>query len=874
MAGEGDSKSSGPEKQAAERRKQIEEIVIAALALSGTWRTAHLDSACGDDPKIRREVDSLLAQENRANTFLETPALEAAARALAAGHSGTLPGRAVGPYRVDALLGAGGMGEVYRAWDPRLRRAVALKFLAREFLSDAAAGERFAAEARAASALSHPNICTVYDVGEMDGRPFIAMEYLEGQTLRARLAGTALPQPVALEYAIQIAQGLVAAHQKGVVHRDLKPENLWVTSEERIKILDFGLAQLSEPAARPQTEGVSTSTATEQGWMMGTAGYMSPEQIRGQPLDHRTDIFSFGAILYEMLGGNRAFHGPSPLDTLIAILNTQPPELADAAANRLVCRCLEKDPARRFQSANELIADLEALLEPRSSAGEADSRRALLPRRRILQAGGIAAATGALLALWKLRPEWRNARSGNGAPHITRLAVLPLANLSGDAQQEYFADGMTDLLITDLGQIGALHVISRPSVMQFKETKKPLAEIAKQLGVEALIVGSVQSSGNRVRITAQLVDASTDQQLWTRAYERELTDVLALQGEVARAIADEIQARVTVEEAGRLSRNHKIVPAALNAYLLGRYYWDQFTEEAILKAVDYFDQAIQLDPAYAAAYGGLAECWSGFLFTDSRPWAETISKARDAATKALALDDTLAETHQAMAVVLYQEWNWKRVESEVRKAIALNPGFPTAHMLYCNMLRHLGRADDSITQAKLALEADPLAMLTNQMLGDAYISARRYNLAIAQFQKALELHPDDSTLKYQLGWAYVYNGAYDKGIEIVRSSQAVDGVDPKLSPDLACINAMIGKPAETRQTLNRLLTLAKKYPVSPGYIALVYLALDEREEGLTWLEKGYAQHSSMMTWLKVDPRFDKVREEPRFQELMRRVGLI
>ncbi len=452
--------------------------------------------------------------------------------------------------------------------------------------------------------------------------------------------------------------------------------------------------------------------------------------------------------------------------------------------------------------------------------------------------------------------------------------MLPLANLSGDIQQEYFADGMTDLLITDLGQIGALRVISRPSVMQFKGTKRPVAEIAKQLGVEALIVGSVQSSGNRVRITAQLVDAVTDQQLWTRAYERELTDVLTLQGEVARAIADEVRAQVTAEEAGRLSRHHKIVPAALDAYLLAWFYWDQFKEETILKAIDYFNQAIQLDPAYAAAYGGLATCWTGFLFTDARPWAEAISKAREAATKALELDDTLAESHHAMAMVRYQEWDWKGVEREVKKAIALNPGFSIAHMLYCNMLRHVGRVDESIVEGKLALEVDPLSMLTNQMLGDAYVNARRYDLAIAQFQKGLDLHPDDSTLQYQMGWAYLYSGAYDRGIETIRSSQAVDGVDPSLSPDLAYIYALTGKRDQTRGILNRLLSLAKNYPVSPGMIALVYVALDERTQALAWLERAYQQHSSMMTWLKTDPRFDKIREEPGFQDLMRRVSLI
>lgn len=871
MSWEGDSKPSMPEEQASERRRQIEEIVIAALALTGARRTAHLDSACGDDTELRREVDSLLAQESRANALLETPALEAAARALAAGDSAALTGRTAGPYRIDSLLGAGGMGEVYRGWDTRLRRAVALKFLPAEFLSDRAAVERFEREARAASALSHPNICTVYDVGEMEGRPFIAMEYLEGQNLRARLGGTALARRTALEYAIQIAHGLAAAHQKGIVHRDLKPENLWVTGEGRIKILDFGLAKLSEPATHPEA---ATASMTEPGRVMGTVGYMSPEQVRGQPLDRRSDIFSFGAILYEMLAGSRTFQGPSAMDILSAILNSEPPELPDPAINRLVRRCLEKDPVQRFQSASDLQFNLEAVLEGRPAAGEKERKRIPLARRRILQVGGGAATIAGLVALGALLPvKWRKGLFGSGAPRITRLAVLPLANLSGNAEQEYFADGMTELLIVDLGQIAALRVISRLSVMQFKGAKTPLPEIAKQLGVGAVIVGSVQSSGNRVRITAQLVDGATEQQLWSRSYERDLTDVLALQGEVARAIAGEIQARVTTEEAGRLARNRKVVPAALDAYLLGRFYWDQFEEETILKAIDYFEQAIQLDPEYAAAYAGIAECWAGFLFDDARPWAETIPKAREAATKALALDDTLAETHQAMAVVHYQEWDWKGVEEEVKKAIALNPGFPTAHMLYSNMTRHQGRADQSIAEAKLALEADPLARLTNQMLGDAYTNARRYDLAIAQFQKALDLHPDDSSSQYQLGWAYVYSGAYDKGIEAIRKSQAAD-VDPSLSPDLAYIDSMTGKRDETRQILNRLLTLAKDNPVSPGMIALVYAALDEREQTLAWLEKAYAQHSSIMTWLKVDPRFDRIRAEPRFQELMRRVGLI
>jgi tetratricopeptide (TPR) repeat protein len=312
----------------------------------------------------------------------------------------------------------------------------------------------------------------------------------------------------------------------------------------------------------------------------------------------------------------------------------------------------------------------------------------------------------------------------------------------------------------------------------------------------------------------------------------------------------------------------------LGEYLLGRHYWDQFTEESILQAIGHYERAIQLDAGYAAAYAGIAECWGGLIFTDARPWDEAIAKAREAATKALALDDALAEAHQSMAVVYYHEWNWRGVEDEVKKAIALNTGFPVSHMQFSNMLRHLGRADESIAEAKLALEVDPLSMLTNQMLGNAYSSARRYGLAIAQYQKGLELYPNDSSLQYQLGWAYVYAGSLDKGIQSIRNSLAVDGVDPNLSPDLACIDAMTGKTGETRRVLTRLLALARKYPVSPGMVALVYTALDERQQALDWLEKAYERHSSMMTWLKTDPRFDRIQGEPRFQELMRRVGLI
>jgi len=845
-------------------RSRIEEIVLAALELSGHPRSAYLDAACGEDGELRREVESMLAQESRAENFLETPALESAARALARSASALSEGRMAGPYCIGALIGAGGMGEVYRAVDTRLQRAVALKFLAGVFSADAAAVERFAHEARAASALNHPNICTVYDVGEIEGRPFIAMEYLEGKTLRACLA-EGLTERDALDYGVQIAQGLAAAHQKQIVHCDLKPENLWIRTEGRVKILDFGLAKFAGPP-RPAGAG---GAVTDPGRIMGTAGYMSPEQVQAQPLDPRSDIFSLGAILHEMLTGSRAFQGDSTVDTMFAILHNEPPELPQPELNGLVRRCLEKDPARRFQSAAEVARELQAALDGRLEASGGPARPARRSRRAVLIAGG-AFSVAALASAWK----WRNRLPGAAPARIARLAVLPLTDLTAGGAQEAFTDGMTDLLITDLGQIGALRVIARPSVMQFKGTKLPLREIARQLGVQAIVVGTVQSSGNRVRITAQLIDPETDQETWAGAYQRELTDVLTLQGEVAHAIADGIQARVTVEEARRLAHKRKIVPAALGAYLLGRYYWDQFTDESLTKALESYQEAIRLDPEYASAYAGVAECWGGLIFSDARPWEEAISKAREAATKAVTLDDELAEAHQAMAVVHYHEWDWKGVETEVRKAIALNTGYSTSHAQYCNMLRHLGRADESIAEAKLAIDVDPLSMVTNQMLGNAYVSARRYPEAIGQYRKGLELHPDDSSLLLLLGWAYVYNGSFDQGIAAIQSSLDVDGIDPRLSPDLAIIDAMRGDRGGARRTLDRLLTLAQSQPVSPGMIALVYIAVDDREQALNWLEKAYQQHSSIMTWLKTDPRFDKVRGEERFQDLMRRVGLI
>lgn len=489
----------------------------------------------------------------------------------------------------------------------------------------------------------------------------------------------------------------------------------------------------------------------------------------------------------------------------------------------------------------------------------------------LLAAGGV--MLGSLLVVYLTG--WYLRLPGFSAPtRIEALAVLPLENLSGDPAQEYFADGMTEALTADLAQIGALRVISRASVMQFKGGKTPLPEIARRLKVDAVVSGGVLRSGQRVRITAELIHASTDRHLWARTYERNLGDVLDLQNEVARAIANEVQARVTPAEKGRLARSRAVNPNAYEAYLKGRHHWNEYTEAALLKSVGYFEEAIRLDSGYAAAHAGLADAWLGLEYTAAAAPEEVHPKALEAVNKALAMDDTLAEAHATMLVLKASEWEWVAAETEARRAIELNPGYALAHSFYSNLLRHLGRREESIAQARRAIELDPLSPMTNEGLADAYLSARQYDLAIEQYRKTLDLHPNQAASHHSLGWAYAYKEMYDKGMEEIGKSIAIYGEDPQLSPDLAYMYAALGKKGESQKILQRLLKTSQQVPIAAHHFALVYVGLGERDKAFAWLEKAYQQRSPMMSWLKVDPRFDGLRPDPRFQDLMRRVGLL
>ena len=533
-----------------------------------------------------------------------------------------------------------------------------------------------------------------------------------------------------------------------------------------------------------------------------------------------------------------------------------------------------QDVGSRAAPALEPESDRSATPAGLDEAAKAGTTAGSVKKRTVWPAVVLAAAVVLALALTLLYlAGWRLPGSGAEA-HIEAIAVMPLENLSGDPAQEYFADGMTEALTADLAQIGALRVIARASVMQYKGTKQPLAQIAQRLNVEGVVSGSVLRSGSRVRITAALIRAATGQQLWVKTYDRNLGDVLDLENEVARAIAAEVQAKVTVQERVRLARNHSVNADAYDAYLKGRYYYNRFTVDGFSKSIEYFEQAIELDPDYASAYAGLADALASLEQIGAAQHEDVHPKALEAASKAIAMDDTLSEAHAAMASVRANDWERSGAEREVKRAIELNPGFSLAHLYYSNMLRHLGRREESIAEARRALELDPLSPLTNEELADAHLSARQYDAAIEQYQKTLDLYPNQAAPRDSLGWAYIYQGKYEQGMEEIRKSIALYGEDPSLSPEIAFIYGMTGKKGEARKVLNRLLSTSKTTPIAAHHFALIYIGLGDKDEAFAWLEKAYQEHSPMMAWLEVDQRFDSLREDPRFQNLMRRVGLI
>ena len=788
-------------------------------------------------------------------------------------------GRALSHYKVLGEIGHGGMGVVYRALDVGLGREVALKLLPPERVADESRRRRFVQEARAAATLEHPHVAVIYEIGEAEGTTFIAMELIRGETLAAVLARGRLEPVRALELATEVAEGLAFAHERGIVHRDLKPGNIMLTDGDHAKIIDFGLAKLSETT----DPSLASETATDAGSVVGTAAYMSPEQARGQKADQRSDIFSFGIVLHEMLTGARPFHADNPVDTLHAILHAPAPRLAGLPVSlpdvqRLLDRCLAKETRDRYPSMKDVIGDLRAAwrrLEsgsaPISPATEELSALSTIeqrPRargRRAFVAGAALVAAG-LAAAWTA---WRPPPLADPPVRSIRsLAVLPLQNLSGDAEQDYFADGLTEALISDLARIRALRVISRTSVMHYKGTKERLPTIAQALGVDAVVEGSVLRSGDRVRITAQLIDASTDQHLWSESYERDVRDVLSLQREVARAIAREVQVVLTPQEQDVLAKSRPIDDEAYQLHLKGRYMWNKRTPDGFEKARRLFQQAIDKDPTYAPAWSGIADTY-GVLASvgyNVLPAREALPKARAAALRALELDPNLSEAHASLAWVKHRyEWDWTAAEEAFQRAIALNPGYATARQWYSEFLSTMGRNREALAEAKRARDTDPLSLIINHNMARRLYFARRFEEAVVESRKTLEMDPEFRVARVMLGLEYAAQG---------RLQEAIAEFDQTGARSLSgYAHGRAGQRKEALEVLAELKDAAATRHVAPTQFVFVHLGLGQREEALRWLEKDFEARSDYMVYLGIDPVLDSLRGDPRFEALQRKVGL-
>jgi eukaryotic-like serine/threonine-protein kinase len=786
-------------------------------------------------------------------------------------------GEALGHYRIVGKIGAGGMGEVYRARDEHLARDVAIKVLPPGTLTDESARKHFHQEALILSQLNHPNVATIYDFDTEQGVDFLVMEYIPGITLSEKVAAGPMPEKEVLHLGVQIAEGLAAAHEHGVVHRDLKPGNLRVTGDGRLKILDFGLAKLW----RPFTASAATESLSETHTIAGTLLYMAPEQLLGGKIDTRTDIYAAGLVLYEMATGQHPFAGVEHSQLIGAILQRFPVPLTalnrklSVELQRIIEKCLEKEPDHRYQSVREMAVDLRRLAMPSSHVLTVGSPSPAQQRRgRYLVAAAITAAIliVAAIVMWNLGGLREQLPNRSGSPQIRSLAVLPLANLSGDISQDYFADGMTEALITNLSKIRALKVISRTSVMQYKGARKPLPQIARELNVDGILEGSVQRSGERVLVTAQLIDAATDTHLWAESYERDLRDVLVLQSEVASTVAREIRVALTPEETRHLGSAAQVNPEAFEAYLKGRFHWYKLSKEELDNAERYFQLALDKDPHYALAYVGLADVWmlrgdAGFL-----PPLETVPNAKAAVTKALELDETLADAHVSLANLRLFERDWSAAEREFQRAIELNPSHANAHFMYADYLISRRRNSEWEREIHRALELDPISYFLQCFYGWHLVYLGRYDEAILQINKVLATQPDYSSAHLGLWGAF-----YKKGMEqeAVQEAERFFGVlgDQELVRALQQGYGEAGYRRAMKRAADTLAARSERTHVPGVRIARLYAHAGENERTLYWLEKAYGANESPLVHLAVARDWDSVRSDPRFQDLVRRMRL-
>lgn len=774
-------------------------------------------------------------------------------------------GKTISHFRLVERVAAGGMGVVYKARDEKLNRNVALKFVSESLSKDRVAKERFLREARAVSALNHPNVCTIYEVDEFEGSFFIALEFLDGESLEQYTSHHNLTAEEILDIGIQIAEGLSAAHAKGIIHRDIKPSNIFVTTGHIVKILDFGLSKLTSES--PENVAIGSNDVTAQGeiltsptGMVGTLSYMSPEQARGDELDPRTDLFSLGPVIYEMASGQKAFSGDTPALILTAVMSARPPLIRNFDQNlpvqleRLIDKALQKSRALRYQSALELAGDLKRLKHDMGGGGKPSPVTSLREESPVSPAPTITRV--------------RKKRA------IRSLAVLPFGNEIGDdPDAEYLSEGITDNIINSLSQFPGISVMARSVVFRYKNPTEP-QKIGRELNVGAVLIGGVLQRGERLIVNAELVDVADGRQLWGAQYNTKFAEIFTIQEEISNRISSELRLHLSPQEKEKLHYHDTQDPVAYQLYLKGRHHWNKRTPDGVKKAIRFLQQAIDQDPGYALAYAGLADCFAlfgGYRFLLPR---EAFPMARASAIKALEINSRVAEAHNSLAVTsLFYDWRWSQAEEEFKRAIDLNPRYATAHQWYTIFLAAMERPDEALASITRAHELDMLSLPINTHLGWAFYFFRRFDDAIKQLHATLELDPDYILARYVLGQAYTQRGQYTEAIAELQVAASLSARLPPILSALGYACALAGEVDQARQILVELAEASSKKYVSAYDLALVNLVLGQKDIAFELLNNAVKERCGWLIFLKIEPALDALRSDPRFRDLVRTVGL-
>ena len=867
--------------------QQVKQILQSVLEYPLNERDAFLDQACASDPALRSEVESLISSHEQVGDSIESMAGGLAAQMLAEDRSRCFIGREIGHYKILSHIGTGGMGDVFLAQDLRLDRCVALKLPPGEFAQDQARLRRFQREARAVSALNHPNILTIHEVGQVDSLNFIAAEFIEGETLRAHIQRGKLEIREAVGIAIQIASALAAAHKAGIIHRDVKPENIMLRDDGIVKVLDFGLAKLTQhQPSNTDTEAPTLGgLTTDPGTRMGTVNYMSPEQARGLEVDECTDIFSLGVLIYEMITGRRPFDGDTSSDVIAALLTKQSSPMVShangvpAELERIVRKCLEKVCENRYRSAEELLNDLEHLRQDIDSGAAVALIQTRQARRWPFQTRpliGFLILGALIVAVAIYLREFSGARAGtppemkSPVASVDSIAVLPLLEAGTRPDTDYLSDAFIDGLIRSLSHIPNLKVIARASVVRYKNQVVDARAVGRDLGVSAVLTGRLVQRGDGLSISVELMDARNDSHLWGARYDRKLTDLLSIQQEISREISEKLHLRLTSEKRDQVA-NHAEDAEAYQLYLKGLSFLERNDEASIQRAREYFQQALGKDPDYALAYTGLAD-----TYIDQRNEANA-RQAKESVMKALEIDGSLGEAHISLASILWHsEWDFAGAEREFRRGIELNPGYASAHHDYSHYLMTIGRVEESLAESKRYLDLDPLSPPGNVHMGWYYLTVRQYEQAIHWEQKALAMDTNFRNARFQLGEAFYHKGMFDEAVDEYLKAGVLSGAPPKLIETLSEAYAKLNITGFLKRWLSEeKQSKARLIPFFPRshMVAKLYGRLGAKNRAMECIEKAFENRDLVVDALVTEPDFDGLRSDQRFASLLRRVGL-